>query len=250
MQPTLAAPGRTLGDVARQAVGENGAVSNPYAPPGQRPVPEPDDASQGAEPAPGQQPPQDAPPAPPAPQRRTPPPGLPVPSAPRAATSPSAHAPASGPEAPGAPQTAPVGATLRDIDPEQLRRIGASVRHFGAFLLAAVLVGTFPLPWRVASLAFVVGALVVGVRALSLVRRAHVRGALVPLLAVGLLFTGILAIGTVGSLVFWSAETHRQECLSGALTISARSACEQQYQDDLSRWQQEVRRSAGLSAGS
>ncbi len=212
-------------------MGDNGRVTNPYAPPSERPLPEPDDAPQAAGPEPAPRTSRD----PDVEPHRTPPLGVPMPTAPQV-------------HAPGGRPTAPVA--LRDVDPDLVRRIGAAVRHFGVFLLAAVLVGTFPLPWRVAAVVFVAGAFVVGIRALILVLRAGMRGSLVPLLAVGLAFTAMLAVGTVGSVLFWSAETARQECLSGALTVSARSQCEQQYRDDLSQWQQDVRRDAGLSTGS
>ncbi len=246
-------------------MGDNGEVSNPYAPPSERPRPEPEDApdtgsqttpraphgpaTAAHDPAEPSSAPTGRPTAPtgrttvPTEQVTVPTQQVEVPTDQRAVF------PDRRP-APGAEPAAPAAVPPRDIDPEQLRLTGAAVRHFGVFLLAAVLAGTFPLPWRAASILFVAGAVVVGIRALRLVRRSGMRGSLVPLLAVGLAFTAMLGIGTVGSFLFWSAETGRQECLSDALTVSATSACEQQYQEDLSQWQRDMERSAGLSTGS
>ncbi|HEY0187300.1 MAG TPA: hypothetical protein VGC67_07415 [Cellulomonas sp.] len=115
-------------------------------------------------------------------------------------------------------------------------RAGQLVRHFGVYLLGALAVSVLPLPWRLATLAFLVGALVTGLRAIGAVNRARLRGGLRSMLALGLLMTGVLGISTVGSLATWSLDTDRQTCLAGALTRSAQAACEQEYQDAITRW--------------
>jgi hypothetical protein len=122
------------------------------------------------------------------------------------------------------------------VDPETVLQAGRLVRHFGVYLLASILVSTLPLPWRVATVAFLAGATVTGVRALMAVSRARLRGGLLPLLTVGLVMTGVLATATLGSLAMWSVDADRQECLAGALTQTAQAACEQQYQDAITRW--------------
>lgn len=118
-------------------------------------------------------------------------------------------------------------------DPEAVLRVGRLVRHFGVWLLAGVAVSLLPLPWRVATVAFLAGAVVTGIRALRAVAVARMRGGLLPLLVAGLALTGLLGAGTLGSFALWPAETARQECLSGALTVSAQAACDRAYEDAL-----------------
>lgn len=178
-------------------------MSNPYAPP-------PPDSPEGSR------------------ERAVPPTGPPAapPAAPQAAPPLGLHAPVGAAPAPPPP------------DPEALARVGRLVRHFGVWLVAGVLVSMLPLPWRLASLAFLVGAAVAGVRALRSVVAARVRGGLAPMLAVGLAMTAVLAVSTLGTLALWPADTARQDCLSGALTRSAQAACERDYRDavaDLTR---------------
>lgn len=108
---------------------------------------------------------------------------------------------------------------------------------FGLLLLATIVTGSLPLPWQAGSLGFVVAALVVGIRALRSVRRAGVRGGLVPLLAVGLAFTALLSLGTVGLLALWPVQLDRQHCLQDALTISANDKCQTDYQHTLLDYQ-------------
>lgn len=117
--------------------------------------------------------------------------------------------------------------------PEVLARIGRLVRQFGVWLVAGVVVGLLPLPWRLATVAFLVGAGWAGVRALVAVGTARLRGGLLPLLTAGLVMVGILLVGTFGSLLTWDLDTDRQACLQGALTRSAEAACERAYRDGL-----------------
>jgi hypothetical protein len=187
-------------------VRENGPVSNPYAPPSPDRAPA-DGPAQGAratdpvDPAPRPHPPHPAPgPHPPRP-------------------------PHPGPAAPGPAAPAP--------DPETLVRIGRLVRHFGIWLVAGVLVTLLPLPWRVASIAFLVGAVVTGVRALRTVLRSPLRGGLPAMLAAGLLVTAMVLVGSLGSLATWPVDAERQACLDGALTRTAQQACERDYEDGL-----------------
>lgn len=179
-------------------MGENGAVSNPYAPPS------PDRQDAGGDRTGG---PQAGPPQPgrPGPRGPVPPPRPP-------------HPPVAPPPPPS---------------PEVLARTGRLVRHFSTWLLAGVVVGLLPLPWRFAAVAFLVGAVVAGVRALRAIGAARLRGSLLPLVTAGLVLTTILLVGSLGSLVTWRVETERQTCLGAALTRSAQAACEREYQEGL-----------------
>lgn len=118
-------------------------------------------------------------------------------------------------------------------DPESVRRASRQVLHFGLLTLAAMFVSTLALPWQAASLLFAVAAIGVGLRALRTVWKVGLRGAVVPMLVVGLAFTSLLAVTMAATLTFWPVQVERQECLSGALTISAKQACEHQYEERL-----------------
>lgn len=192
-------------------------MSNPYAPPPpgravgtqERPGPGGDARTDPPSGGPGPQQP-----APPAPQGGSTPQGG---SAPQGG--PGGHGPAQPPRPP--------------VDPEAARAASRRVLHFGLLMLATLLTSTLPLPWQVATLGFAVLALVVGVRALVQVWRSGLRGALVSVLAVGLAFAAMLAASTAGLIALWPVQMERQECLQGALTISATERCESDYRDAL-----------------
>ena len=132
------------------------------------------------------------------------------------------------PQAPGAP-AAP---ERQPPDPEAFAHATRLTRLFGVLVLGSVLVATLPLPWQAAGLLFAVGAVVVGIRGLIIAGRARTRG-LVPLLSVGLVIalSWTLILGV--QLALWPVQQDKQECLEGALTISATTACETQYEKDL-----------------
>lgn len=133
-------------------------------------------------------------------------------------------------------------------DPELVARAGRTVRLFGVLLVASVLVSALPLPWRVAALVLAVGAAVAGVRALVAASRARLAGGLVPMLAVGVALTLLLATSTLQTVLPWSVQVEREDCLRGALTHSAQAGCEQDYQDSVQDWLTGLRDGAG-SAG-
>jgi hypothetical protein len=110
-----------------------------------------------------------------------------------------------------------------------VRATSRRILHFGVLLLAAVITSTLPLPWQAASLVFVGGALVVGVRALALAWRGGVRGAVLPMLGLGLASAGLVAVTVLSLLAVWPQQLERQECLAGAVTIAATERCEAQF---------------------
>ncbi len=175
----------------RPFVGENVRVSNPYAPPEDRPrTPDGDRV--------------DAPPA----QHPWP--------------QPAALPPAPGPGAPD----------RRPPDPEQTARAQRLTRLFGVLILSSVLVATLPLPWQAAGLAFALGALVVGVWALVVSGKARSRG-LTPMIAAGVVIALFWSLLLGVQLALWPVQQAKQECLEGALTITATNACDAQYTRDL-----------------
>lgn len=173
-------------------MGENAGVSNPYAPPEDRPRTPDDDRV-------------DAPVA----QYPWPPP----------APHPQVAAPRVGPD-----RTPP--------DPEQVARAQRLTRLFGVLVLSSVLVATLPLPWQAAAVAFAIAALVVGVWALVVSIRGHARG-LSPMIGVGVVIALFWSLLLSVQLALWPAVQDKQECLQGALTITAQNACAAQYDKDL-----------------
>ncbi|NUU18205.1 hypothetical protein HP550_13190 [Cellulomonas humilata] len=150
-----------------------------------------------------------------------------------------APAPQDGPSWPP-PMPMPVPRTPVALEPEPqppdpvlTARAAGLTRLFGVLVLASVLVATLPLPWQAPALLFALPALVVGVRALGVAARARTRG-LVPLLAAGVV-VALLWTTALGVMAYtWPALLAQQKCLEGALTISATSTCESQYQKELS----------------
>lgn len=117
------------------------------------------------------------------------------------------------------------------MDLEAQRRAARHVTTFVLLLLAALAASMLPLPWQLGGLGFIAAALVAGTAALRAARRAGTRDQVAPLVVVGLVFTALMGITLGGSLLLWSAQTERQECLAAALTIQAEQRCEAQYQD-------------------
>jgi len=97
-------------------------------------------------------------------------------------------------------------------------------------VLAALLASWLPLPWRLGGLAFGLAGMVAAVHALLVAVRARVRGALPVLLGVSMALCLSWVITASGTLLLWPQERDRQECLAGALTVSAQHECESQYE--------------------
>ena len=114
-----------------------------------------------------------------------------------------------------------------------MRGASRQVTHFGLLVLAALVTSSLPLPWQVAGLVFAVAAIGVGIRALVAVWKAGLRGTLVPVLVVGLVLAGLMSISLTAMLALWPVQVELQDCRRDALTIAAREACEEQYQESL-----------------
>lgn len=203
-------------------VGDNAGVSNPYAPPEDRPrTGAPDDggpttARPGSTPTAGGQPgPGDA------------------------STS-----------APDARGTAPAGSTgQRPVPTEAERREAAAAppdpagtlkaaeqsRTVGVLLLGSVLVATLPMPWRVAAALFALAGLVLGVRALVTAVRARARGGLPAMLALLVTMSAVWSLAVLTALSISPLLQEREECMAGALTVTAQKQCERAFTDGLQR---------------
>ncbi|MBD5786879.1 hypothetical protein IF650_11890 [Cellulosimicrobium terreum] len=208
-------------------------MGNPYAPPrpDAPPRPEPDDAPSGPQHGgPGSS----VPPGPRAPGPQEPGPRAPGPQV----TGPQ---PGDGGPAGGSPERPPV-------DPEVARAASRRVLHFGLLLLVVIVVSTMPFPWRGAALVAAVGSVVVGVRALIAVRRARVRGMLVPALAIGIGLALTIILQALGSLAMWDVETAYQECVDGAITVSATDRCDAERQQAIEDWTERLGRAPATDA--
>ena len=122
----------------------------------------------------------------------------------------------SDPAPPGA--TTPVPAAARPV------------RLFSLCLVASVIASYLPLPWRFGAAAFLVAAIVYGVRALlALVGSA--RPMQVAVVSCLLALSVLLLLAQVAQLVAYPVVSRYQQCLDGAITERGRQACE----DDLTR---------------
>ena len=105
--------------------------------------------------------------------------------------------------------------------------------HFGLLMLATLLTTTLPLPWSVGALVFAIGAVVAGVLALRSVWKAGLRGALVPVLGLGIGFSLMMITSLVAMIAMWPVHEARQDCLRDALTIAAQERCEADYREGI-----------------
>ncbi|WP_066464375.1 hypothetical protein [Sanguibacter suarezii] len=173
------------------------------------------------------------------------PPGTPPPDPrrfqpPAPAPEDGAHLPLAGDQATSpAPQGTP--RTPRPpVDPDAARLATRSVMHFGLLMLATLLTSTIALPWRLVSVAIGLLALVVGIRALRRIWRAGLRGFLVVAMSAGVIMTFALALTTLAVIPVWQIEMDRQSCLNQAITLSATSTCESDYQRAITEYQKSL----------
>lgn len=164
-------------------------MSNPYAPPEDRPR-----TDDGAAPQP------------------TPVPG------------PPAHAPDGRPPLVPVPTEAP--RERREPDPAEVLRTAQRARTAGVLLVASVLVVGLPVPWQAAALPFALAAFVLGIRALVGAVRSRAQGALPAVLALLVGLAGMWVSLTAGTLLMWQVQTAHQECMAGALTVTAQQRCQ------------------------
>ncbi|WP_156043651.1 hypothetical protein [Cellulomonas sp. URHE0023] len=120
-------------------------------------------------------------------------------------------------------------------DPAGAARAARIARAFALTVLASVLVSMMRLPYSLAAGALGLVALGIGVWALVVAGRAHVRGTLPVMLTAGLGIALLWSMATAAPLFALQTELDRQACLDGALTVSARTACEADYRNELNQ---------------
>jgi len=124
-------------------------------------------------------------------------------------------------------------------DPAAVAAVARQTRTFAVLMLATLLTSTFPVPWQAASLVFGVLALVVGIRALVRAFRTRVRGAMTGMLAGGTALAVFWLMVSAGMALMWPIHLDRQECLAGALTVTARHECDAAFEKATQDWLKE-----------
>lgn len=111
-------------------------------------------------------------------------------------------------------------------------------------MVAALGLGLLSLPWPWALLPglLCLAALVLGIVALVKVRSAKVRGAVTPVLVVGLVLAAFLTLAASGQVVLWREYSAYTQCMEGALTEQAKDSCVAQLERSLDERMQQVLR--------
>jgi hypothetical protein len=115
-------------------------------------------------------------------------------------------------------------------------------------------VATFvPLPWALVGLPAAVGACVVSVIALIVMRRGAHTG-LWFAMGVGLALSGLLALTFTFEAVFYRESSALQDCKNDAITVGATSACQKEFEDSvdarLKGWENALRPVSSEPSGS
>ena len=102
-------------------------------------------------------------------------------------------------------------------------------------ILASVLTFTYPLPFKLAAIAFAIAAIVWSIRYIIAVVRAKQKrnmslGILGGLLSLYLIFS------TLSSVVLWPVQSKYEECVRDAITQQAQLSCTTDYQTSLGDW--------------
>lgn len=142
------------------------------------------------------------------------------------------HRPPPGPPPQGPARQRPPEQAPRE-DPEAAAAARRAAGTFVLFVLASLFSLALPLPWQLATIAFAVGAVVTGIRALLAARRAGRGSNLGPLLVVGIALTAMVAMSALSSAVVYDLSVARQECLGRALTTSATETCETSFRQSV-----------------
>lgn len=102
-------------------------------------------------------------------------------------------------------------------------------------ILASVLTFTYPLPFKVAAIAFAIAAVVWAVRyIIAVVRTKQKRNMSLGIL--GGLLSIYLIFSTLSSVVIWPVQSKYEECVRDAITQQAQLSCTTEYQTGLGDW--------------
>lgn len=139
------------------------------------------------------------------------------------------------PQIPGPPTPQRTPRPPREVDPELAQLGRRRLLHFASLMLLGLLSSNLPLPWQIIATVSFLAAIIAGVRALIALWKAHVRGAVLPMLVMGLSMSGILLASSVTLLALWPVQMERQDCLHRAITVAAQEQCETAFEDDLKK---------------
>jgi hypothetical protein len=114
------------------------------------------------------------------------------------------------------------------------QQAASSTRLFLAALIAALLVDSTPLPWRLSGFGFDLVAAWAAVRGLSALARLRRAGQASPgwftlTLGLGVVFLGLT--GLIGDAAFYPLVTEHERCLAQALTIQGRHRCDDTFEE-------------------
>lgn len=123
----------------------------------------------------------------------------------------------------------------REPDPAGVLKAAEQSRVVGVLLLASVLVTALPVPWQLAAGLFALAALVLGVRGLVIAVRARARGSLPTFLGILVAMSAVWSLLVLASLSVLPMLRERQDCLAGALTITAEKQCQREFSQELER---------------
>ena len=107
------------------------------------------------------------------------------------------------------------------------------VGRFTLLLLASLVSSSLRLPWQAAAVGFSLAAVVVGVLAVRACVRARLRSTAVVFTVVGVVMATLMVLGQAALLAMWPIQVDLQECQADALTVSAKQACQQDYDERL-----------------
>ncbi|GEL94539.1 hypothetical protein [Cellulomonas composti] len=127
----------------------------------------------------------------------------------------------------------------RPVDAAGVARARGIARTFAFLVLAGVLTGLFPVPWSGVSLVFAAAAIVVGIRALVVALRAGARGSLPVMLGVATASAAGWLVISLALTLLWPLQIERQDCLAGALTLTAQQRCEIAFEQGVKDWRTE-----------
>lgn len=157
------------------------------------------------------------------------------------------HAPGGPPHGPaGRPARRPGRRTPeRPPDPAEVEALARRTGHLMAFLVATLLVTTMRFPVSLAAAGFAIGAVVVGVRAVVLARRAGIRSPALGALSALVALAGLMVLSYASMLLVLPAQAAHVECLRLAVTTSARAECDVQLQRDVEEITERLRPAGG-----
>lgn len=125
-------------------------------------------------------------------------------------------------------------------------RASRKVLWFGGLLLLTLFVQTLDLPWRLLTVLTGGAAAVFGVIALVAAWKARMRGLTIPAVVIGIVMSSVMALSTLLLLFIWQIEIDHQDCVNGAITVSARDTCDTTYQQDFEEWRKNMESRAGI----